>query len=59
MEQQRLPILITTVDLGEGNAAQVKLWEGDDPKVRLRLNSGLLPGRLEVDRPCIGQPQHS
>ncbi len=31
---QRPPVLVTTVDIGDGESEQIELREGDDPKVR-------------------------
>ena len=39
MEQLKPPILVTTVDTGDGGSAEIALREGDDPKVR-RCSAG-------------------
>ncbi len=39
MEQLKPPILVTTVDTGDGGSAEIALREGDDPKVR-RCSTG-------------------
>ena len=34
-------ILITTVDIGEGRTAQIKLREGDSPQVREQVHASM------------------
>lgn len=51
MEQLKPPILVTTVDTGDGGSAEIALREGDDPKVR-RCSTGCTHSCTSWERLC-------